>query len=81
VALQWFAVPGARDYLVTLEARTGYGWQRSGAAPTSDSTRAEVGPLRGGSYRWSVQARDARGQAGAASVAMAFDCPASPPIR
>jgi hypothetical protein len=81
VALQWFAVPGARDYLVTLEARTGYGWQRSRMAPSSESTRAEVGPLRGGGYRWSVQARDARGQAGAASVAMAFDCPASPPVR
>jgi FecR protein len=81
VALQWFAVPGARDYLVTLEARTGYGWQRSRAVPPSDSTRAEVGPLRGGGYRWSVQARDARGQAGTASVAMAFDCPATPPVR
>jgi hypothetical protein len=81
VALQWFAVPGAQNYVVTLEARTGYGWQRTRMAPTSESTRAEVGPLRGGSYRWSVQARDARGQAGAASVAMAFDCPASPPVR
>ena len=78
ITLSWGGVPGARDYLVTLQSRTTprSPWATVASQATIDP-RADVVAERGGRYRWWVQARDGR-SGGPGSSMLYFDCPSSP---
>lgn len=74
VTLSWSAVPGARNYVVTLATRgpNDSAWGAS-ATRTTDATQLVVGAARATLYRWSVQAQVGN-QAGPASRTEYFLC-------
>ncbi len=73
--LSWRGVPGARDYLVTLQASGSVrpSWATVSTQASADQ-RIEVAVAQGRSYRWWVQARDARGRSGPGSAMRFFYC-------
>ena len=78
LALSWAGVDGASDYAVVIAAAplaTPTAWRRL-PATTVRETRIAVGEMLrlNNVYRWTVQARNAQGQAGAASTPLHFAC-------
>ncbi|HRP97480.1 MAG TPA: FecR family protein [Rhodocyclaceae bacterium] len=82
--LSWSPVAGARDYLVTLDARhrrAPEAW-RTVARPTTTATRIDAGGHMQPDYvyRWSVRGRDAARRSGPASAPLYFSCGTPGPV-
>ncbi|MBI3154603.1 MAG: FecR domain-containing protein [Burkholderiales bacterium] len=79
VPLTWDAVPGALDYAIRLQLRPPRGTEwRDLDRQVVSAARARTPGKLSGTFRWWVQARDARG-AGPTSAAMYFECAGAEP--